>query len=87
VQLNSAIKNKGTDLQISMQTCHSSGAITGMEGTCWSPTIWSQMSLHWCIIKKTVMYPWPAPYQNSNDYRYFTYDQKRSGRNFRQTSV
>jgi len=70
-----------------MQTFQSSGAITGMEGTCWSPTIWSQMSLHRRILKKTVIDPGPAPYQNSNDYRYFTYDQKRSGTNLHQTSV
>ena len=57
-----------TDLQICMQTHHSSGAITGMEGTCWSPTIWSQMSLLQHIIKKIVTDPWPATYQNSNDY-------------------
>jgi len=87
VKLNSALQNADTDLQIGMQTHHSSDAVTGMAGTCWSPTIWSQMSLHRCIIKKTVMVPWPAPYQNSNDHWYFTNDQKRSGRNFLQTSV
>ena len=51
------------------------------------PQYCSQMSLHRCIIKKTVMDPWPAPYQNSNDYQCFTYDQKRSGRNFLHASV
>jgi hypothetical protein len=30
---------------------------------------------------------WPALLQNSNDYWYFTYDQKTSGSNFIQTSV
>jgi len=49
VKINSALQNTDTDLQIGMQTCHSSGAITGMEGTCWSPTIWSQMYLHRCV--------------------------------------
>jgi hypothetical protein len=67
--------------------CHSSGAITGMEGTCWSHTIWSQMSQYRCIINKNVMDPWQAPYPNSNDYWCSTCDQKRSGRNFHQTSV
>jgi len=46
MKLNSALQNADTDLQIGMQTHYSSGAITGLEGTCWSATIWSQMSLH-----------------------------------------
>jgi hypothetical protein len=87
VKLNSALKNTNTDLQTRMKTQHSSGAITGMEGTCCSPTSWSQMPPHRCIIKKTVMDPWPAPYQNSHDYWCCTYDGKISGRNFHQTSV
>jgi hypothetical protein len=37
VKLNSALKNTDTDLPIGMQTRHSSGAITGMEGTCCHP--------------------------------------------------
>jgi len=61
VKLNSALKKTGTDLQIGMLMCHSSGAVTGMEGTCLSPTIWSPLFLPRCIIKKTVMDPWPAP--------------------------
>jgi hypothetical protein len=31
VKLNSALTNTDTDLQIGMQTCHSSDAIIGME--------------------------------------------------------
>jgi len=54
---------------------------------CWSPSIWSQMFLHQCITLKNVMNHWPAPDHNSNDYWHFTYDQKKSGRNFLQTSV
>ena len=84
VNLNSALKNTDTDLQIGMQTHCSSGVTTGMVGTCWSPTI---HNLHRCIIKKMVMDLWPAPYQNSNNYWCFTHDQKRSGTNFQQTSV
>ena len=61
MKLNSALKYTDTDLQIGMETRHSSGVVTGMEGTCVSPTIWSQMFLHQCIIKKPVMDPWPAP--------------------------
>jgi len=68
MKLNSALQNADTDLRIGMQTHHSSGAITGLEGTCWSATIWSQMSLHQRVRKKTVMDPWPATHQNSNDY-------------------
>jgi len=30
---------------------------------------------------------WIAPYEDSNDYGSFTYDQKRYGRNFLPTSV
>jgi len=30
---------------------------------------------------------WPAPYQNNSGHWCFTYDQKRFGRNFLQTSV
>jgi len=54
---------------------------------CWSPSIWSQMFLHWCITLKRVINPWPAPDHNRNDYWHFTYDQKRSDRNLFQTPV
>jgi len=33
------------------------------------------------------MDPWQAPYQNSNDYRCFTYGQKCSSSNFLPTSL
>jgi hypothetical protein len=62
-------------------------AATGIEGTFWLLSVWSQMSLHRCITQKCVMDPWAALYQKSNDQWCLTYDQKRSGRNFLQTSV
>jgi hypothetical protein len=68
MKLNSALKNADTDLQIGMQTHYSSHAITGLEGICWSATIWSRMSVHQRVIKKTVTDSWPATHQNSNDY-------------------
>jgi hypothetical protein len=37
--------------------------------------------------QKNVMDPWPAPYQNSNEYGCFGYNQKTSGSIFLQTSV
>jgi hypothetical protein len=48
--------------------------------------MWCRKPLHPYIPQKNVMDPWPAPYQNSNDYWCFTYDQKTSG-NFQQTWV
>jgi len=39
VKLNSALKDTDTDLLIGTQTCHNSRAITGIAGTCWSPSI------------------------------------------------
>jgi hypothetical protein len=68
VKLNSALKNTDTDLQIGIQTHHTPCAITGVQRSCWSPSIYSQMSLHRCTKQKNVMDPWPAPYQNSNGY-------------------
>jgi len=87
VKLNSALKDTGTDLLIGTQACHSSHAITGIEGTRWSPSIWCRKPLHPYMPQKNVTDPWPAPYQNGNDYWCFAYDQKTSGRNFLQTSV
>jgi hypothetical protein len=55
--------------------------------TCWSPSIWTQMSQHRCIMQKNFMDPWTAPCQNSNYYWCFTSDQKRWGSNFLQTLV
>ena len=69
------IKIQHCKIQIGTQTCHSSGAITGTDGTCWSPSISCQEPMHPYILQKNVMDPWPAPYQSSNDYQYFTYDQ------------
>jgi len=87
VKLNSALKDTDTDLLIGTQTCHNSRAITGIAGTCWSPSIWCRKPLHPYIPQKNVTDPWPAPYQNSNNYWCFAYDQKTSGSNFLQTSV
>ena len=85
VKWNSAMKD--TDLLVGMQTCLSSCTITGIEGTCWLPSIWCPKPLDPHIPQKNVMDLWPALLQNSNDYWYFTYDQKTSGSNFIQTSV
>jgi len=68
VKLNSVLKNADTHLQIGLQTHHAPCAVTGIQGSCWSSSICSQMSLHWCTKWKNVMDPWPAPYQNSNGY-------------------
>ena len=87
VKWNSAMKGTDTDLSIGTQTRLSSCAITGIEGTCWSPSIWWWKSLHPHIPQKNVMDPWPAPYQNSNYYWCSAYAQKTSGSNFLQTSV
>ena len=45
------------------------------------------MSLHRRTKWKNVMDTWQAPYQNSNDYWWFTYGKKSSGRNFVLTLV
>ena len=37
--------------------------------------------------QKNIMDPWSAPYQNSNEYWCFAYNQKTSGSNFLQTSA
>jgi len=87
VKLTSTLKDTDTDLSIGTQTRLSSRAINGIEGTCWSPSIWRQKPLHPYIPQKNVIDPWPAPYQNSNDYWCFADDQKTSGSNFLQTSV
>ena len=68
VKLNSALKDRDTDLSTGTQTHHSSYAITVIEGTCWSPSIWSKKPLHPYVPQKNVMDPWSAPYQNGNDY-------------------
>jgi hypothetical protein len=86
LKLNSALKDTATDLLIGMQTRVSSRAITGTEGTCWSPSIWRQKPLH-PYIPQEVTDPWPTQYQNTNDYWCFADDQKTSGSNFLQTSV
>ena len=46
-----------------------------------------QMAPHPGAAQKKVVGPLPAPCQNGKDYSCFTYDQKRSGRNYLQTSV
>jgi hypothetical protein len=63
VKLNSALKDTDTDLVMGTQARLSSRAITGIEGTCWSPSIWCPKPLHPYIPQKNVMDPWPAPYQ------------------------
>lgn len=45
-KLNSALKDTNTDLSISTVTHHSSCAFTGIEETCWSPSICYQKPLH-----------------------------------------
>ena len=87
VKWNSAPKGTDTDLSIVTQTCLSSRVVTGIEGTCWSPSIWCTKPLHPYMPQKNVVDPWPAPYQNSNDYWCSAYTQKTSGSNFLQTSV
>jgi len=87
VKLNSALKLTDNDLSTGTQTCHSSYAITGIEGTCWSSSIWCRKPLHPYVPQMNGMDHWPAPYQSSNDYWCFAYDQKTSGSNFLQTSV
>ena len=86
MKINSALKNRHTNLQIGM-TYHIAHAITGIDKTCWLSSIWIPMSLQCCIPQKNVKHTWTASYQNSNDYWCFTSDQKRSGRNTVQTSV
>ena len=76
---------------VSVQSHHPQGAhypcllklLTGVEGTCWLPSIWCQKPLH----RRISWTLWPAPYQNSNEYWCFAYNQKTSGSNFFQTSV
>jgi len=48
VKLYSTLENTDTDLQIGIQTRHAPPAIIGIQGSCWSPSICSQMSLNWC---------------------------------------
>jgi hypothetical protein len=86
VKWNSGPKDTDTDLLTGTQTCISLCAITGIEGTCWSLSIWCQKPLHPQTPQKNVMDPWPAPYQNSNDYWCSAYGQKTSRSNFIQTS-
>jgi hypothetical protein len=38
-KLNSALKDTNTDLSVGTVTRHSSRAFTGIEETCWSPSI------------------------------------------------
>ena len=47
--------------------------------------LWSNISAFMWNTEEYIMDPWPALYQNNNDYWCFTYDQKRSCRNFLQT--
>jgi hypothetical protein len=63
MKLNSALKDKDTDLLIGTQTRLRSCAVTGIEGTRWSPSIWCRKPRHPYIPQQTVMDPWPAPYQ------------------------
>ena len=82
VKLKSALIYTDTDLSTGTQKHLSSHAVTGIEGTCRSPSLWCWNPLHPHIPQKNVMDPWPAPYQYSNDYCCFTSDQKTSGSKF-----
>jgi len=46
VKLNSVLKYTDTDLSIGTQPHHSSCALTEIEGTFWSPSIWCRKPLH-----------------------------------------
>jgi len=86
VKLNSA--RKDTDTDVSICTDMSQFACNNWNRrNLLIASIWCQKPLHPYIPQKNVMDPWPAPYQNNNDYWCFNYDQKTSGSNVLHTSV